>query len=269
MGEPGEMPTLELGPIEAVIFDTDGVITRTAAVHRGSWTALFDAFLAGHAGEEGAGDQLRPFSEEDYLAYVDGRPRYDGVATFLASRHIHLPHGAPTDGEDDATVCGLGNRKNDFFRAQVAAHGVATYQSTVDLIGELTRRGMAVAAVSASENQRLVLDAARLASSFDALVDGVMARDLGLAGKPDPALFLEAARRLGAPPDRSAVVEDARPGVAAGRAGDFGVVVGVDRSGRPEELRRAGADVVVADLAELTVHTDQDGSHWLQSEERP
>lgn len=269
MGESDETTTLPLGPIEAVIFDTDGVITRTASVHRASWAALFDAFLAEHATKGSADDQPRSFSEEDYLAYVDGRPRYDGVATFLASRDIHLPYGAPTDGDDEATVCGLGNRKNGFFRAQVADHGVEAYQSTVDLIGELARREVAVAAVSASENQRLVLDAAGLTSSFDALVDGVMARDLGLAGKPDPALFLEAAKRLEASPDRSVVVEDARPGVAAGRAGDFGVVVGVDRRGRPEELRRAGADVVVRDLVELTVHTDQDGNHWLQSKERP
>lgn len=153
-----------------------------------------------------------------------------------------------------ARRCGLGNRKNEYFRAEIAEHGVEPYDSTVALVADLRAAGVLVAAVSASENQRLVLDAADLAEHFDVLVDGAMARDLGLAGKPDPALFLEAARRLGVDPAQAAVVEDARSGVAAGRAGGFTVVIGVDRGGRPEELRAAGAHVVVDDLAEITVH---------------
>jgi alpha,alpha-trehalase len=237
-----------LGPIDGVVFDTDGVITRTATVHRSSWKRLFDDYLAEHAEEQ------PPFSDEDYLAHVDGKPRYDGVADFLASRGIKLPHGDRSDSGDQNTVCGLGNRKNQYFRDEIAQHGVAPYDSTIFLVDALRAAGVAVAAVSASENQRLVLDAAKLTDRFDVLVDGAMARDLGLAGKPDPALFLEAARRLRVEPSRAAVVEDARSGVAAGRAGGFVAVIGVDRGGRPDELRAAGAHLVVDDLDELLVH---------------
>lgn len=247
-----------LGPIQAFVFDTDGVITRTARVHEASWKRLFDDYLQQHRG-----DDEPPFSEEDYLAHVDGRPRYDGVATFLASRGIELPEGDRADSPDAETICGMGNRKNAYFRAEVAEHGVETFETTMVMVAELRREGVGLAAVSASENQRLVLDAAGVADAFDVLIDGAMARELGLAGKPDPALFLTAAKRLGAPPERTAIVEDARSGVAAGRAGGFGAVIGVDRAGRPDELRSAGADLVVADLDEMQV-VGADGECWLR-----
>jgi alpha,alpha-trehalase len=197
------------------------------------------------------------FSTEDYLAHVDGRPRYDGVAGFLASRGIELPRGVPSDPPGAPTICGLGNRKNTYFRDHLAEHGVEPYDTTLVFVAALRSAGVAVAAVSASENQLAVLEAAGAASSFDARVDGVISAELGLAGKPDPALFLEAARRLGVDPRRCAVVEDARSGVEAGRRGGFSPVVGVDRTGRPAELVSAGADVVVADLVQLGVTADR------------
>ena len=237
-----------MGPLDAVVFDTDGVITRTATVHRASWKRLFDDFLAQRD------DGQPPFSDEDYLAHVDGKPRYDGVADFLASRGIELPRGDRSDPADRDTVCGMGNRKNQYFRAEITEHGVQPYDSTVAFVHDLRLAGVQVAAVSASENQRVVLDAADLTDCFDVLVDGAMARDLGLAGKPDPAIFLEAAQRLDVDPSRAAVVEDARSGVAAGRAGGFAAVIGVDRGGRPDELRAAGAHLVINDLHELLVH---------------
>ena len=254
-------PGHSLGPLDAVVFDTDGVITRTASVHRAAWKRLFDEYL------EQRGDGQRPFSTEDYLAHVDGKPRYDGVEGFLTSRGIALPHGDPTDSPEASTVCGLGNAKNRYFRNEIDEHGVETYEGTVAFMADLRSCGVTLAAVSASENQRLVLEAAGLVEAFDALVDGVMSRDLGLAGKPDPALFLEAARRLGVTPDRAAVIEDARSGVAAGRAGGFVAVVGVDRSSAPDQLRDAGADLVVDDLAEMSLHRDADGQCSLRTGE--
>lgn len=236
----------DLGPVDAVVFDTDGVITRTAEVHAAAWARLFDDVLV-----ELRGPGEPSFSTEDYLAHVDGRPRYDGVAGFLASRGIELPWGSPSDPPGAPTVCGLGNRKNAYFRDRLEADGVEAYPTTLVLLDALRAAGVGVAAVSASRNQLAVLEAAGVAGRFDARVDGVMSAELDLPGKPEPDLFLEAARRLGAPPDRTAVVEDARSGVEAGRRGGFHPVVGVDRSGRPAELAAAGADVVVGDLGQV------------------
>lgn len=250
----------DLGPLDAVIFDTDGVITRTAEVHRSSWKRLFDDYLAERSGDTGG-----EFTEEDYLAHVDGRPRYDGVAAFLSARGIELAWGDRSDRPGTETICGLGNAKNAYFRDEVEQHGVRAYDTTVALVADLRAAGVAVAAVSASENQRLVLEAAELAEDFDLLVDGVMTRERNLAGKPDPALFLEAASGLDVAPERAAVVEDARPGVTAGRRGGFAVVIGVDRAGRPDELAAAGADVVVDDLEELSTYVDQQGRCWLRT----
>lgn len=250
MAVPQEVPG-SLGAPDGWVFDTDGVITRTAEVHRAAWAATFDDFLA-----RGAPGQ-RPFSDEDYLAFVDGRPRYDGVAGFLSSRGLGLPPGSPDDEAGAPTVCGLGNAKNTAFLAVLARDGVQPYASTVALVRRLRGLGVVVAAVSASRNQAAVLDAAGLGDAFDALVDGVMAEQLGLAGKPDPALFLEGARRLGLPPGRVAVVEDARSGVAAGRRGGFAPVIGVDRHGQAAELRSAGADWVVEDMSLLEVLPDR------------
>ncbi len=251
------------GPIDAVVFDTDGVITRTAELHRAAWKRLFDDYLMTHGG-----DRQRPFSDEDYLAHVDGRPRYDGVETFLSSRRIDLAYGERADAPDVETVCGLGNRKDEYFQAEVAKRGVHAYDTTIAFMDALRSFGVVMAAVSASENQRLVLESAGLLGSFDVLVDGVESRELGLAGKPDPALFLEAAARLAVEPARTAVLEDARSGVAAGRAGGFGTVIGVNRGGRPDSLRAAGADVVVDDLEDLSVHQHPDGGCQLHVEDR-
>jgi alpha,alpha-trehalase len=237
--------------VDAAIFDTDGVITRTATVHAAAWKALFDEFLAARARSGGVG--FREFTEDDYRRFVDGVPRYDGVARFLASRGISLPAGSPDDPPGDATVAALGNRKNEAFLAVVERDGVEPFDATVALVRSLRAAGVATAAISASENAAAVLAGAGVADLFDQRVDGLDARRQQLAGKPDPAIFLEAAVRLGVEPGRAAVIEDALAGVAAGRAGGFGLVVGVDRSGHPGELRDAGADVVVADLGELRV----------------
>lgn len=235
-----------LDGLDAVIFDLDGVITDTAVVHAAAWKRLFDGYLAARFGTDG----FRPFEEADYLAHVDGKPRYDGVRDFLASRGIALPEGDPSDPPDRETVCGLGNRKDEYF--QVALRdGVDPYPSSVDLVRALREEGTAVAVVSSSRNAGAVLDAAGLGELFPVRVDGVDAHELGLAGKPDPALFLEAADRLGVDPDRAAVVEDALSGVEAGRRGRFRLVVGVDRADQAAELRQHGADVVVDDLGQL------------------
>jgi alpha,alpha-trehalase len=237
--------------VDAVVFDTDGVITRTATVHAAAWKELFDDFLRRRAAA--TGDPFVAFSDEDYLRFVDGRARYDGVDAFLRSRDVILPRGEPADPSDRETVCGLGNRKNDHFVALVREHGVEPFESSLALVRTLRARGIRTAVVSASENCAAVLDAAGASGLFDARVDGLDATRLGLAGKPAPDLFVEAARRLGVEPAQTTVVEDALAGVEAGRNGGFGLVVGVDRQGQAAALAARGADVVVADLADFDV----------------
>jgi beta-phosphoglucomutase family hydrolase len=263
---------------DGVIFDLDGVVTQTAVVHAAAWKRLFDGYLAQRAARagEGAGradappagssradspagssssdDPLRPFDAgADYQRYVDGKPRYDGVRDFLASRGIQLPSGDPSDPPDAETVCGLGNRKNDLFNAEVRERGVKTYPSTVELIHHLHDAGIRVGLMSSSKNTAMVLDATGITDLFEVRVDGVVADEVGLPGKPDPAMYLEAARRLGVDAARSVVVEDALAGVEAGRRGGFGLVIGVDRVGHAKALSEHGADVVVDDLAEVDV----------------
>ncbi|HEX2374628.1 MAG TPA: beta-phosphoglucomutase family hydrolase [Actinomycetota bacterium] len=250
MSEPG-WPTLPLDRLEAVVFDTDGVLTDTASVHAAAWKRLFDEYLRVRAARDG--EPFRAFEEADYLRHVDGRPRYDGVAGFLASRGIELPWGDPSDPPDRETVCGLGNAKDRYFVTHLRDHGARAFPTSVALVRRLRERGLRTAVVSASRNMVAVLESAGLRQLFDAEVDGVEAARLGLAGKPDPALFLEAARRLGVAPARAAVVEDALAGVEAGRRGRFAVVVGVDRGGQAAALAERGADVVVADLGELAL----------------
>jgi HAD superfamily hydrolase (TIGR01509 family) len=240
-------------PVDAAIFDTDGVITRTATVHSAAWKSLFDDFLRSRLV---AGDQFEPFTDADYRRYVDGMPRYDGVTRFLASRGIELPHGDPADPPGDATVCALGNRKNEAFLAELERSGVEAFDSTAAFVRALRATGVRTAAISASENAGALLASAGVADLFDERVDGIDAAELALAGKPDPAIFEEAARRLGVLPGRTAVVEDALAGVAAGKAGGFVLVVGIDRTGHRRELADAGADVVVADLADLRIERD-------------
>jgi len=238
--------TISRATYDAVIFDLDGIITDTAKVHSKAWKKLFDDYLRTRQG-----DAFAPFTEADYLNYVDGKPRYEGVRSFLAARGIELPYGEPTDPPEADTICGLGNKKNPMFLALLEG-GVDVYASSVRLLDDLKARGIKVAIVSSSKNCVAVLEAAGLNGAFDAKVDGVDAAERGLAGKPAPDTFLEAAHQMGVEAARSIVVEDAISGVQAGRSGRFGCVLGVDRSGQADALKANGADVVVSDLAEVT-----------------
>lgn len=226
---------------DGVVFDTDGVVTDTASIHAKAWATMFDEFLTGRATR--AGENHSPFTRDDYLRFVDGKPRYDGVADFLASRGISL---------DAEAVRELGDRKQGIFLT-LLADGVPRFDSTVELVRRLQRAGVSTGLYSASRNCKRVLEGAGIADLFGVRVDGVVADELGLPGKPDPAMLLETARRLGVPPQRCVVVEDAEAGVAAGRNGGFGLVIGVDRTGHAAALRENGADAVVADLAEVAV----------------
>ena len=236
--------------ISACLFDLDGVLTRTVELHAAAWKQTFDAFLRDRSARERAAPVLFD-AVADYEAYVDGRPRADGVRSFLASRSIELPDGSLDDQASADTVHGLGRRKNQLVQAMIAEHGVTVYGGSVDFLEAVRKAGLGLGVVTSSENAHTVLRAAGLQGAFDVEVDGALAHELGLAGKPAPDVFLEAARRLGVAPGHAAVFEDALAGVAAGRAGNFGLVVGVDRSGQAAELRASGADTVVADLAEL------------------
>lgn len=242
--------------MSAVVFDMDGVITDTARSHAESWETMFNEYLA--ARSERMGETLRPFTEDDYLEFVDGKPRFDGVRSFLRSRDIELPEGTPADPPERETVCGLGNRKNALFLETLREGGADAYSSTVQLVEELQRRGVAVAVITSSRNADEVLDSADVADLFSVKVDGNDSAELGLAGKPEPDIFLEAARRLGMSPERTAIVEDATSGVEAGSRGGFGLVVGVDRSGQAEQLAASGADIVVSDLEELLVESGEE-----------
>ncbi len=236
----------------AVIFDLDGVVTDTASVHAAAWKRLFDDYLERSARR--TGQVLRPFSLDDYRRTVDGKPRYDGVDAFLRSRGMKVPWGEPGDGPEKETVYGLGNRKDRYFEQRLEEDGVEVFADAVALLGRLRDVGVATAIVSASRNCRRVLQKADLERLFDVRVDGVVADALNLSGKPDPATFLEAARRLDVKPDRAVVIEDALVGMEAGRRGGFGVVIGVDRDGtRAGDLARAGADAVVSTLDDVEV----------------
>ncbi len=230
---------------DAALFDLDGVLTPTAEVHMHAWRDLFTDFLTLRGLTE------RPYVESDYFDFIDGKPRYDGVRDFLASRGLTLPEGEPSDGPDVESVCGLGNRKNAFFAASLAADGVQPYEGSVALLDHLAGRGTKVGVVSSSKNAPAVLEAAGLADRFEVVVDGQVATDAGLPGKPAPDTYLEGARRLGVDPARAVVLEDAVSGVQAGHAGGFGLVVGVDRGVGADKLTDGGADRVVSDLAEL------------------
>lgn len=235
--------------VAAAILDTDGVVTDTASVHAEAWKGVFDDELRRRSEE--AGEPFAEFTRADYLRHVDGVPRYDGVRRFLASRGITLEEGDPSDPPERDTVCGIGNRKNDVFLERLRRQGAPRYEGTVGLLEWLRCLGVATAVISASRNAAEVLAAAGVAELFDTRVDGEEAARVGLAGKPDPAVFVEAARRLGTRPADAMIVEDARSGVEAGRRGGFGLVVGVDRGEQRDDLLAAGAHVVVDDLAEL------------------
>jgi beta-phosphoglucomutase family hydrolase len=236
--------------ITACLFDLDGVLTKTAKVHAAAWKQVFDEYLRERA--QRTGERFVPFDEvEDYDAYVDGKPRYDGVASFLSARGIELPQGEPSDPPDAETIDGIGNRKNVLVVKLIHDRGVEAYEGSVRYVHAAREAGLRRAVVSSSTNCRDVLVAARLEGQFEATVDGLVAEREHLRGKPAPDTFLAGARALGVPPAQAAVFEDALAGVEAGRAGPFGFVVGVDRVGQAEQLRAHGADVVVRDLAEL------------------
>jgi beta-phosphoglucomutase family hydrolase len=229
---------------QAALFDLDGVVTPTAEVHMRAWREMFTDFLATRQASA-------PYTDDDYFRYVDGKPRYDGVRSFLVSRGIELPDGSGADETSLQTVSGLGNRKDEMFGRVLEADGVTAYPGSVALLDHLAGRSLVLAVVSSSRNAPNVLAAAGLSDRFAFVVDGKVAADAGLPGKPAPDTFLYAATRAGATAATSVVIEDAVSGVAAGRAGGFGLVVGVDRGAGADALRNAGADLVVSDLKEL------------------
>jgi beta-phosphoglucomutase family hydrolase len=234
----------------ACLFDLDGVLTQTAKVHATAWKQMFDAFLAARAAR--TGEAFVPFDVlADYDEYVDGMPRYDGVRSFLASRGIELPEGTSDDQPQAETIAGLGNRKNELVLSLIHGQGVETYEGSIRYVRAVREAGLRRAVVSSSANTKEVLAAAGIEDLFEARIDAITAELEGLKGKPAPDYFLAAARALTVPPAQAAVFEDALAGVAAGRAGGFGFVVGVDRTGQAGALREHGADLVVSDLARL------------------
>ncbi len=242
---------LGLDRYRAVVFDLDGVITDTASVHADAWRQVFDDYLTGLPAR--VGEDHRPFEQGDYLRHVDGRPRYAGVDGFLRSRGVVLPWGDPADPPERETVCGLGNRKNKVFHERLRHQGVRSFEDGVSLVRRVRAAGLGAAIISASTNAREVLEAVGLEDLFPVRVDGVVAAELGLPGKPDPAVLIEAARRLDVAPEAAVVVEDAEAGVRAGRQGGFGLVIGVARDRHGEGLLTKGADVVVQLLDEVQV----------------
>ncbi|KEF94984.1 beta-phosphoglucomutase family hydrolase [Mycobacterium sp. TKK-01-0059] len=236
--------------IRAGLFDLDGVLTDTASVHTTAWKAMFDAYLSDRARQ--TGDEFVPFDEgADYRTYVDGKKREDGVRSFLDSRGIELPDGSPDDPDAAETIYGLGNRKNDMFQKVLKQDGVKVFQGSRRYLEAASAAGLAIAVVSSSANTRDVLEVTGLDRFVQKRVDGITLREEHIAGKPAPDSYLHGAQLLDIEPGAAAVFEDALSGVQAGRAGQFGFVVGVDRVGQAEDLRRHGADVVVTDLAEL------------------
>nr|WP_312854943.1 HAD-IA family hydrolase [Agromyces agglutinans] len=225
------------------LFDLDGVLTPTATVHMHAWSRLFTPFLEAHGAE--------PYTDADYFSYIDGKPRYDGVRSLLESRGIHLPEGDVTDTPDLDTVHGLGNRKNRAFNETLAEEGVEAYPASLAFLDAVQRAGCLVAVVSSSKNAPAVLEAAGIADRFEVVVDGQVAAREGLPGKPFPDTYIRGADLLRLPTTACAVVEDAESGVRSGAAGDFGLVVGVDRGVGRDVLARLGADVVVDELDEL------------------
>ncbi len=235
--------------VNACLFDLDGVLTQTAKVHFAAWKQMFDEYLRQRAKK--AGEGFEEFTQDDYDRYVDGKPRYEGVQSFLELRGIELPRGNPDDPPDAETVDGLGNRKNELVLKLIRTHGVEPYDGSVRYLHAARDAGFHRAVVSSSANCKDVLEAAGIEDLLEVRMDGVVAEREHIKGKPAPDTYLKAAEMLGAEPAHCAVYEDALAGVESGRAGNFGCVVGVDRVGQAEELKQHGADVVVEDLAEL------------------
>ena len=242
------METMDPTPFDekfhAVLFDLDGVLTPTALIHMRAWQEMFNEGLSRHQGQS-------PYTDEDYFAYIDGKPRYDGVRDFLASRGITLPEGDPSDGPGAQTICGLGNRKNDLFNTMLVRDGIQPYPGSRRWVDMLHKHGVAMAVVSSSRNAAAVLEAAGMAEDFTVLVDGNLSKVEGLPGKPAPDTYLRGAELLGVPAGQCVVVEDAVSGVRAGVVGGFGMVLGVNRGIGADRLREAGANRVVDDLDEM------------------
>ena len=234
---------------EAVIFDLDGVITKTAVTHAAAWKKMFDEYLLTR--KRKYAELFIAFTQTDYLAYVDGKPRYNGVASFLESRNIVLPWGSPDDSPETETVCGLGNRKNEVFNEVLKRDGAEVYPSSEKLLFELKEAGVKLGVASSSKNCKAVLQAVNLLHLFEARVDGVVSAEQGLKGKPEPDIFTKACEILGVKPENSIVVEDAVSGVQAGSKGGFGLTLGIAREGNAEELLKNGAGFAVADLEEV------------------
>jgi beta-phosphoglucomutase family hydrolase len=234
----------DLTAYDAVLFDLDGVLTPTAEVHMHAWQTMFTQLFT-------EWEISPPYTERDYFDWLDGKKRYDGVASLLRSRDVEVPWGSPDDDPSADTVCGIGNRKNTFFEAVLRDEGIAPYPGSLALLDELDAAGTPIAVVSSSKNAEEVLGVAGIRDRFPVVMDGVIAERDHLASKPAPDVFVEAARMMGVDPARSAAVEDALSGVASAAAGGFGLVVAVDRGAGAEALMAAGAHVVVEDLAEF------------------
>lgn len=235
---------------DAVIFDLDGVLIHSQILHARAWKELFDPFLQKQQQDQGRA--CEPFDiEKDYTRFVDGKPRYEGVRSFLASRAITLAFGSQEDSPEEQTVCGLGNKKNRLFQALLKSEGVVVYQSSIDLLYKLKSKGFKVAVASSSKNCQAMLYSAGIEKLFDEQVDGKIIQEHGLKGKPNPDMFLYVAKKLGVAPEKTVVIEDALSGVEAGHRGNFGFVIGVDRARQEDALKAHGADVVVSDLAQI------------------
>tara|TARA_B100000315_G_scaffold252249_1_gene288661 strand:+ start:759 stop:1529 length:771 start_codon:yes stop_codon:yes gene_type:complete len=237
---------------KAVIFDLDGVVTKTALVHAVAWKAAFDEYLQLRQARD-----KEPFVEfthqNDYLPYVDGKPRYQGVKSFLESRGINIDFGDPADNPEAETVCGIGNRKNVKFREVLQTKGVEVYPSTIKLINELKAKGIRIGVASSSKNCKYILESAKIEDLFETRVDGEVSVQLGLKGKPNPDIFVKAAENIDNQPKDAIVVEDASSGVAAGKNGKFGLVIGIARENNRQDLLDNGADIVVEDLEETSL----------------
>lgn len=249
MSAPFLKPLISPVRFDAVLFDLDGVITATDKTHFTAWKTLFDSYLEARGRREGKG--FHPFSEDDMATLVDGKLRHEGVRSFLGSRGIVIPEGTPGDAEGIETMYGLGNLKGRLFADAIQTEGVTVFEGSVALLEALRAVGIRCAVVSSSRNCRRVLKAAGIGALIDVRFDGINATGMNLVGKPNPDTYLKAAEWAGVEPARAVVVEDAIAGVQAGRAGGFGLVIGVDRAGIGEALRDAGADIVVKDLREL------------------
>lgn len=245
---------------ESVIFDLDGVITKTAKVHARAWKETFDSYL--HLREKRDSEPFRGFTHDnDYLPYVDGKPRYQGVKSFLESRGINIPYGDPGDSPDKETICGIGNKKNKMFNEILKKQGAEVFPSSIEFIKSLRNAGIRVGVASSSKNCQAVLQSVNIEDLFETRVDGVVSAELGLKGKPQGDIFVTAAKNLGTEPVKSVVVEDAESGVEAGKNGGFGLTLGVARADNEKDLKEHGADIVVKDLAEININ---DIENWFE-----